>query len=106
MAKIDKYEDKEGKEKGKYQEIGVILSNENGEYALINPEVNLAGVLMKQRVNLPSKGKGDMVMCSIFDNDNQQSQSPAPHPNNTGGVPVPDGDIPFIDPYKYNWRVV
>jgi hypothetical protein len=71
MAKIDTYQ-KDGQEKGKYVEIGVILSNDNGEYALINPDVNLAGVLIKQRVNLQSKGKGDMVMCSIFDNDRQQ----------------------------------
>ena len=70
MAKIDTYQ-KDGQEKGKYVEIGVILSNDNGEYALINPDVNLAGVLIKQRVNLQSKGKGDMVMCSIFDNDRQ-----------------------------------
>jgi hypothetical protein len=73
VAKIDTYQ-KDGQEKGKYIEIGVILSNDNGEYALINPEVNLAGVLLKQRVNLPNKGKGkgDMIICSIFDNDRNQ----------------------------------
>ena len=75
MAKVDQYE-KDGQIKGKYIEVGVILSNSNGDYALLNPDVNLAGALMKQRVNLEQKGKGDMVMCSIFDNDNQQSQKP------------------------------
>ena len=36
MAKVGEYE-KDGKTKGNYVEIGVILSNENGEYALIDP---------------------------------------------------------------------
>ena len=38
--------------------------------------------------------------------DNQHQPPPAPHPNVSGGVPVPEPDIPFIDPYKFNWRVV
>ena len=71
LMKVDTFQNKDGETKNKYVELGVILSNDNGEYALINPEVNLAGVLMKQRVNLPKGGKGDMVMCGIFDNDNQ-----------------------------------
>jgi len=87
VAKIDEYE-KDGQKKGKYIEIGVILSNDKGEYALINPEINLAGVLMKQRVNLGGKGKGDMVMCSIFDNDNAQSQQPA-HQSQQDGIQMP-----------------
>ena len=87
VAKVDTYKDREGNDKGKYVEIGVILSNDNGEYALINPDVNLAGVLMKQRVNLPKGGKGDMVMCGIFDNSQQgQQQAPQQAPQqNSGG---------------------
>lgn len=75
-VKVDEYE-KDGQTKGKYVEIGVILSNDKGEYMLLDPTVNLAGVLMKQRV-LAQKNKskgGDMVMCSIFDNDNQGKSS-------------------------------
>lgn len=87
MAKVDEYE-KDGKTKGKYVEIGVILSNSDGEYALIDPTVNLAGVLMKQRV-LSQKNKkqgGSSVMCSIFDNSTQGQQS---------GSPDYDDDIGF-----------
>jgi hypothetical protein len=64
--------------KGEYVKIGVILSGDNGEYALLDPTVNIAGCLMKQRVmnqGKEKKGKGDMVMCSIFtDEPKQQSQ--------------------------------
>ena len=83
MIKVDEYQ-KDGQTKGKYVELGVILSGENGEYALINPSVSNAGCLMQQRVmnqGKEKKGKGDMVMCSIFerDRDSGQSQdSPAP----------------------------
>ncbi len=94
VAKIDTYE-KDGQTKGKYVEIGVILANDNGEYALLNPDVNLAGVLMKQRVNCPSaKGKGDMVMCGIFDNSQQNmpQQQAATAPVQDTGF---SDDIPF-----------
>jgi len=96
MIKVGEYQ-KDGQTKGKYVELGVILSGENGEYALINPSVNIAGCLMQQRVmnqGKEKKGKGDMVMCSIFerDRDSGQSQdSPAP----AGGDDFDDQDIPF-----------
>jgi len=80
MAKVGEYE-KDGQKKGKYVEIGVILSNENGEYALVDPTVNLAGVLMKQRVMAQKNGvrsAGDSVMCSIFDNDNKKKSDDVP----------------------------
>ena len=70
-AKVGTYT-KDGQEKGKYVDIGVVLENSNGEYILLDPTVNLAGVMMKQRL---MSGKGDSVICSIFDNDRQQSQS-------------------------------
>lgn len=72
VAKVDEYE-KEGQIKGKYVEIGVILSNDNGEYMLLDPAVNLAGVLTKQNflARKQQKQARDNVMCSIFDNSNQ-----------------------------------
>lgn len=81
VAKVGEYE-KDGETKGRYVEIGVILSNNNGEYALIDPTVNLAGVLMKQRVMAQKNGvkvTGDSVMCSVFDND--KKSSPQQHPD-------------------------
>lgn len=96
VAKVDTYQ-KDGQEKGKYVEIGVILSNENGEYALINPDVNLAGVLIKQRVNIKSNGKGDMVMCSIFDNDRQQQNQGGQQQSPQQGQPSPRGNFDDFD---------
>lgn len=77
VAKVDEYE-KDGQTKGKYVEIGVILSNDNGEYALLDPTINLAGVLQKQNMLGRKKQQQprDMVAVSIFDNNNQQQQSP------------------------------
>lgn len=70
MAKTGEYQ-KDGQTKGRYTEIGVILSNANGEYVLLDPSVNLAGVLMQQQ----AMGKqGDRVMVSIFENRTQQNQ--------------------------------
>lgn len=77
---------KDGQEKKEYTKIGVILENDNGEYALLDPAINLAGVMMKQRLANPGK-KGDSVMCGIYDrsqeqNANQASQSSQMPPNN------------------------
>lgn len=90
MAKIEEYQ-KDGQTKGKYVEIGVILSNENGEFALINPSVSLSGVIMLQRLLAAATGKkaGDRVMCAIFDNDQQQQPQQQPQ------APDLDPDVPF-----------
>ena len=83
-AKVGEYE-KNGETKGDYVRLGVILSNDNGEYMLLDPTVNLSGVLQKQNRYNHSKGKktGDMVMCSIFDDNNQQQ---APQPQQGSGA--------------------
>lgn len=89
-AKVGTYT-KEGQEKGRYVDIGVVLSNQNGEYILLDPTVNLAGVMMKQRL---MSGKGDSVMCSIFDNSQQQ----APQQQAPQGQPAGQGFNQFDDP--------
>ena len=71
VAKVGTYTDKEGNEKGEYVKIGVVLSNDNGEYALIDPTINLAGVMIKQRLLNPQKA-GDMVMCGIYTDEPKQ----------------------------------
>ena len=75
MAKVGEYE-KDGQTKGRYVELGVILSNQNGEYAVLDPAVNLAGVLMQQRILAQKTNgrSGDRVMCGIFDNDRSGQQ--------------------------------
>ena len=107
VVKTGTYTDREGAEKGRYVEVGVILSNDKGEFALLNPGVNLAGLMLQQRVAGIGKRDSDMVMCSIFDNSND-SRQPAQggqqrsQPRGGGGSdPAPakggdfDDDIPF-----------
>tara|TARA_R110000772_G_C13167296_1_gene426649 strand:+ start:312 stop:665 length:354 start_codon:yes stop_codon:yes gene_type:complete len=86
MVKTGEYE-KDGQTKGRYTEVGVIMNNSNGEYALLDPAVNLAGVLMQQKILADkNNGKsGDRVMCSIFDNDNQRGNSGSGNSQQGGG---------------------
>ena len=94
VAKTGTYE-KNGETKGEYTRIGVILENDNGEYALIDPAVNLAGVLTKQNLMAHGKGKKprSMVMCSIFTDEPQQQSAPqAPHMPNGNEF---DDEVPF-----------
>lgn len=74
VAKTGEYE-KDGETKGRYTDIGVLMSNDNGEYILLNPEINLAGVLIKQRLLNPKKGNSS-VMVSIF-SDEPKTQKPS-----------------------------
>lgn len=105
VCKVDEYE-KDGQTKGKYIEIGVILDGSNGEFILMEPTVNLAGVLQKQNVLARKKGQEsrDMVMVSIFDNSQQQQQGgwgqpQQPQQQNQPQYNQPpagsDSDIPF-----------
>lgn len=72
-AKVETYQ-KDGQTKGKYVDIGVIMSNQNGDFILLDPTVNLAGVLAKQNVLAleENKPQNKNIMASIFDDDNQQ----------------------------------
>ena len=93
-AKVEEYE-KDGQTKGKYVDIGVIMENDNGEYVLLDPSVNLAGVLIKQRLLNPQKA-GKSIMCAVFDDSNRQQQSPAQqqHQDQKANGYQPE-DIPF-----------
>lgn len=78
VAVTGNYQAKDGQQKAEYTEIGVIISGKNGkDYALLDPAINLAGVLVKQNVLALKKGEqpSDKVMVSLFEQDNQQ-QSP------------------------------
>lgn len=83
VAKTGEYQ-KDGQTKGEYTKLGVMLNNDNGEYMLLDPSVNLAGALIKQNV-LSAKTGGqqrDMLMVSIFDDDNQQQNNNQQQQNN------------------------
>jgi len=107
MAKVGEYE-KDGQTKGRYAEIGVILSNDKGEYALINPSVSLSGALTMQNAMNEKAGRrtGDRLMVSIFSDDRQgggsrdagsgeYSQEPAGGYGAGGSANDLDDDLPF-----------
>tara|TARA_R110000824_G_scaffold329147_1_gene515967 strand:+ start:245 stop:598 length:354 start_codon:yes stop_codon:yes gene_type:complete len=112
MVKTGEYQ-KDGQTKGRYTEVGVIMSNDKGEYALLDPAVNLAGVLMQQKILADANGgrSGDRVMVSIFDNDNQRGGNSGNQSGGYGGgydSGASGGgsrdlgdDIPFL----YEWRI-
>lgn len=94
-AKVDEYTDQaSGQKKGQYVEIGVIMQGDSGgEYCILNPHVDLAGVLIRQRIMNPQKpAKG--VMCSIFSNEPQRTQN-APSGSPQRDPNFQDSDIPF-----------
>lgn len=99
-AKVEEYQ-KDGQTKGKYVEIGVILSNDNGEYMILDPSISLSGVLQKQNVLAAKSGKPERgaVMCGIWEADNaaggtpQQERKQLPpkiNPNDNFDDEVPD----------------
>jgi hypothetical protein len=102
VAKTGEYTDREGNQKGEWTKIGVVLSNQNGEYILMDPAVNLAGVLTKQNMLAAEKRKagddkariGRAVMCSIFDRNQQGGQQTQETQAPEGGASFED-DIPF-----------
>ena len=92
VAKTGTYTDREGNEKSNWTNVGRIMSNDNGEFVILDSTVALAGVAMKQRLTNP-KAKGD-VMCSIFSDDRDGGQQKG------GGRQAPASDdfedsIPF-----------
>ena len=93
VAKVGTYQ-KDGETKNRYQDVGAIMSNSNGEYALLNPAVNLAGLLLQQ--NAMSGENRTSVMISVFDNDNRQQaqQQQAPAQNNSAPQDF-EQDAPF-----------
>lgn len=73
------YTNQQGEQKAEWTNVGVIITGKNGkEYALLDPSVNLAGVLLKQNQIALKKGEqpSDMVMLSVFDEQQNQQQQP------------------------------
>ena len=77
LAKVGSYTDREGNNKNRYVDIGVEMQNDNGSYFLLDPTVNLAGVLTKQNMQAHKEGKQtrDSVMVSAFENNYQKPQA-------------------------------
>lgn len=74
-AVTGEYQSKEGQQKGEWTNVGVLIIGQNGkEYAMLDPAVNLAGILLQQNLLALKKGEAprDMVMLSVFDDAAQQ----------------------------------
>lgn len=89
-AKVGEYQ-KDGQTKGRYVEVGVILSGQNGEYVLMDPTINLAAVLSLQNMMKHKAGRkiSDRVMVGIFSED---GTGQAKSSEKSDG---PDDEIPF-----------
>lgn len=73
-----------GEVKKRWQNIGAVMTNDKGEYMLLDPLVNLAAIQRE-----PGK---DRVICSLFAPRDEGQQQPA-NAARTGAVQ--DEEIPF-----------
>ena len=90
MIKVGEYQ-KDGQTKGEYVRIGALMESQNGEYVLLDPTVNLAGCLLKQRMMNPSK-PSKAVMVSVFTDEPRQQSAPA---ESASAADPYDQEIPF-----------
>jgi len=95
MVKTGSYTNKEGEQKGEYVKVGVILSNDNGEYALLDPTINMAGIMLKQQVNGIAKAGSDSVIASVFTDELNQNAPQKAAQAAQNNAPVFDGDPGF-----------
>jgi hypothetical protein len=75
LAKVGTYTNAQNEQKNEYVKLGILKQgDQGGEYMILDPSVNLAGVLLKQNALAAKEGKPsrDAVMVSVFENDNQQ----------------------------------
>jgi len=98
VVKVGEYR-KDDETKGEYLNIGALMSNDNGQYILLDPKVNLAGVLTQQNIYAHSQGKksNKNVMVSVFSDQGRQQSAPhqqAPQQSQPNDNSFKD-DIPF-----------
>ena len=77
VAKVGEYTNREGETKGRYVNVGVILEKDGNEFLLLDPTLNLAGILIQQRLFNPQKA-GEKVLVSIFTDEPRQQTAPPP----------------------------
>lgn len=94
-VKTGSYVDGQGQTKNRYQNIGAVMTGDNGPFLLLDPMINLAAV--------PREPGKDRVICSLFEprDNNAPAQAPAPRqaaPQQRQAPrqqPVPEDDVPF-----------
>lgn len=91
VVKTGEYTNNQGEQKGRYTNIGVVMNGDNGQYMLLEPGINLAGILIQQNQMAAAKGQQPRsnVMVSLYE-PNQQGQAPQqPMPQPTQPAPQP-----------------
>ena len=112
-AVTGEYVAQDGTQKAEFTDLGVIILGKNGkEYLMLKPEINLAGVLIKQNALAVKRGEQprDMVMTSILEQQAQGApqqgqqpqqgyQQPQQRPAQQQGYQQPQND--FNDPIPF-----
>lgn len=86
-VKVGEYTDRDGKVKGRYQNVGAVIQGDNGPYIVLDRTFNPAGV--------PNKENKSSVLLSLFAPKDQQQQPRQAAQPPRGEAPVFDDDIPF-----------
>ena len=84
-AVVGEYINKENQPKAEWANIGIIgIGKNNKEYVLLDPTINLAGILLKQNVLAQKRNEApsDMIMASIFEEQQNQGQQQGQQNNN------------------------
>ena len=82
-VKVGSYTDREGKEKNKWQNVGVVLEGQYGPYILLHRHFNPAGV--------PCDSNKDVIAISLFKPDGDRGEGAAPSPLSS----TQEDDVPF-----------
>jgi len=80
MAKTGTYTDQNGNQKSRWIQVGRMLSNQNGDFIVLDGHISLAGLQQIQNQNQNQGAQSrDGVLVSIFeDQPKQQGQQQQP----------------------------
>ncbi len=88
-VKTGTYQDNQGNEKGRWQNVGALMKGDDGgEFIILHRWFNPAGV--------PNPQDRDSVVLSCFSVKDKQQSGGAPAPANDPPAQDWDDDIPFI----------
>lgn len=79
-VKTGEYQDSDGKTKGRYENIGAVMRNDNGQFLMLKRTFNPAGV----------EARGDSILVSMF--EPKADRRGNSQPQTQGSM---DDEIPF-----------